>query len=407
MKRNLLVGVLMVCTPFLSFTQNNHSITGKISDAASAAVIPNCSVFINNTSKGTLSGNTGLFELNNVPAGTHELICSSIGYETVVYSFTDKDLPLRLDIRLKLKVTSLDAVTVAPFLKDGWKEWGHFFIENFIGTNENASQCTIKNTKSVKFRLSKSRNKLTAISDEPLIIENKALGYKISYQLENFSYDFEDRTIIYFGYPLFTEMETKRRKLKLRWKENRKLAYLGSTTHFMKCLYYNTISTQGFELRPVIVRENLEKKRVKALYQVPLADTFAVVGTSLKKQNTETRISKDSIPYYERILGQPDRYEIAGAAIPADSIVSIDHELQKILFFQGKISVRYTYMKDSPPHQSMLRLMTPSPIQIEANGNYFPPQELFTFGYWGYSEKLCNLLPLDESYEASSGENKP
>jgi len=45
--------------------------------------------------------------------------------------------------------------------------------------------------------------------------------------------------------------------------------------------------------------------------------------------------------------------------------------------------------------KSSIYLTTPEPVQIEANGSYDPPLELFSLGYWAHSEKLANLLPLN------------
>ncbi len=83
---------------------------------------------------------------------------------------------------MKPKMEELQTVVVEPYEKDGWETWGKFFIENFIGTSQNARSCTIKNYKTLRFRHSKKRNQLTVTADDPLIIENKALGYSIQYQ---------------------------------------------------------------------------------------------------------------------------------------------------------------------------------------------------------------------------------
>src|SRR5205085_2266189 len=119
-----------------------------------------------------------------------------------------------------------------PFEKDGWQKWGKFFTENFIGTSAFAQGCTIKNYKTLRFRLSKAKNTLTVIAAEPLQIENKALGYKIQYQLEEFSYSFRERVLLYLGYTLFDELKDNGpRKRQL---QNRAQAYNGSIVHFMK-----------------------------------------------------------------------------------------------------------------------------------------------------------------------------
>lgn len=65
-----------------------HFIKGTVVNESTGAPIAGTSVFISNTSKGTVSNSNGYFELTDVPAGKHELVVSSIGYETNVFSFS-------------------------------------------------------------------------------------------------------------------------------------------------------------------------------------------------------------------------------------------------------------------------------------------------------------------------------
>ncbi len=50
---------------------------------------------------------------------------------------------------------------------------------------------------------------------------------------------------------------------------------------------------------------------------------------------------------------------------------------------------------DTEVQKSTIYLLTPAPVQIEENGYYDSPLEIFTIGYWAESQKLANLLPLD------------
>ena len=34
-------------------------------------------------------------------------------------------------------------------------------------------------------------------------------------------------------------------------------------------------------------------------------------------------------------------------------------------------------------------------ITVDDQGNYYNPQDFFTSLYWGWSEKISNLLPVD------------
>ena len=384
--------VLMFCLH--AFPQASI-IKGKVLSQVNGRPIPNCSVFINNSSRGTVTDAVGEFELRNIPAGNHELIISSIGYETYVHSFTGKQLPLQLDVQLKIKATEMESITIAPYVKDGWKRWGNFFIENFIGTNENAMGCAIKNTKAIKFRFSNSRNRLTASADEPLLIVNKSLGYTISYQLEDFFSDFANNTIGYSGYPFFNEMPTNKAKLRARWKKNRKTAYQLSMMHFFRSLYLNELDSQGFSIKTQIRFENAEKQRVKVLFDKLNHDTLVTMNGNLVKTTKLELLPLDSIHYYRSIMAKPDYYMSLGPPIPEDSLVSRDTDETQVFFFQGTIFISYLNAKEGLSQQSSIKLMTPTPVRIWSNGNYFPPGEVFTMGYWSTSEKLSNLLPID------------
>lgn len=192
-----------------SFAQ--RTIKGRVVHDKDNMPIAGASVFITNTSKGTTSDSKGNFELADVPAGKHELVISSVGFETNVFGFSDAELPLQLKVEMRIKVRELQNVTVEPSLEEGWDKWGRTFTEYFLGMSENAGRTRIRNEKKIRFRHYKKSNRLIAYCDEPLIIENKALGYTISYQLEEFEVKFKEGSSVYLGYSLFKENEKEKR----------------------------------------------------------------------------------------------------------------------------------------------------------------------------------------------------
>src|SRR5215217_8200401 len=110
------------CILFLLLIQGycfSQTITGKIFNS-SGQPIGNCNVFISNTTRGTTSNNDGVFIITNVPAGKHELVVSSVVYETYVLPFSGDQLPLSIEVVLKLKIKELENVTVEPFEEGGW-----------------------------------------------------------------------------------------------------------------------------------------------------------------------------------------------------------------------------------------------------------------------------------------------
>src|SRR5215213_7696265 len=96
--------------------------------------IPSASIFLSNTSVGTTANSQGNFELY-IPQGKHDLIVSSIGYEIFNQTINTTNLQDFITVRLKLKAAELENITIEPYDKNGWQQWGRFFIENFIGTS--------------------------------------------------------------------------------------------------------------------------------------------------------------------------------------------------------------------------------------------------------------------------------
>ena len=94
------------------------------------------------------------------------------------------------------------------------------------------------------------------------------------------------------------------------------------------------------------------------------------------------------------MLRQPDRFGIT-IIVPPDSLVSANADQTRSLFFSGTLTVLYKDDKQKIDHGSRLKLITPALVRFEENGNYYPPQEVLTTGFWGQTEKIANLLPLD------------
>ncbi|MEE8147901.1 MAG: carboxypeptidase-like regulatory domain-containing protein, partial [Longimicrobiales bacterium] len=63
-------------------------ITGRVLDARSQQAIRNVSVVVEGQALGTVTGNDGTFTLRDVPAGTHQLTATVIGYAPVTQEVT-------------------------------------------------------------------------------------------------------------------------------------------------------------------------------------------------------------------------------------------------------------------------------------------------------------------------------
>jgi hypothetical protein len=372
---------------------------GIVLDAEKNKPIPNASVFLNTTSIGAASNDQGNFTLT-IPNGRYELIVSSVGYETYAQTINAADLSDFITIKLRLRSQVMQTVVIEPYEKDGWEKWGKFFLDNFIGTSASAQQCEIKNTKVIHFRNSKKTNELTAFADEPLIIENKALGYILQYQLESFTYNFKSHYLIYTGYPFFQPMKGNAGKQK-RWKKNRRDAYFGSVMHFMRSVYRNKILEENFEVRSLRKIPNSEKQRVKAAYASNMNPVKSTNGTIV------SNINKDSVDYFNRILRQEDYEDVIGKnllagdsiAYAVDSVTAgLEFKNYLLVTYKGRLApveYRQQFPRSSTAMMSQIVLISGKPVEIEANGSYYNPTDLMSTGYWAWSEKIAMILPYD------------
>jgi len=379
----------------LSFAQKR--IKGVVLDAEKNVPVPKASVFLNNTSIGTTANEEGQFELS-IPAGRYDLIVSSVGFATHNQTINSTDADDFLTIKLKIKTPELEAVIIEPFEKDGWQKWGRWFIENFLGTSAYGKETQIKNPEVLKFRNSKKNNELRVIAIAPLVIENKALGYRITYQLENFRYDFKTRYLLYSGFPFFENLEGSDRK-KRQWEKAREDVYYGSTLQFMRAVYTNTIAEEGFEVRRLYKTPNPEKERVRAVYR------------SSSKANANgmiiSTINRDSSDYYDEVMRQDDyQNRIGEHLLKGDSIAyAIDSTIAG-LFFTDYLLVTYKHKKlpaefrqlfprSGTEMMSEITLVNGRPVEVFRNGAYFNPEDMLSSGYWGWWEKMGTMLPFN------------
>ena len=402
MEKYLLTSMLLF---ILSAANAQFKITGKIISADNKKPIASASVFFSNTSKGSTTNDVGEFIIENMADGRYDLVASCIGYETYVQQVIPSTISAALTIELKPKIAELDEVVVGGYTKEGWKTWGKFFMDNFIGQTPYAAKCTIKNTEAIQFRNYKKQHLIKAFSDETLVIENKSLGYILRYRLELFQFDFVSRILFYQGYPLFEKMETSRSRKTNRWAENREKAYYGSELHFMRSLFRNKLVTDGFEIRKQLKVANKEKQRVKALYA---SRRFIKKIDHTVSVHTRDLFS-DSSAYYENILRQPDEKDIVfPELLPSDSIAYAVNKTTAGLDFSDYLRITYTksieesdylfqfHLERKPMAPvSLITLNNKKPVEILANGLYYNSMDLLTTGYWAWSEKIANMLPFD------------
>ncbi len=405
MEKRILIVVCLFLLCIIGYSQK--TLTGKVTDKQTGQPLAGVSVYIANTSIGSVTNNKGEYVLNQVAINSFELIASIVGYETEAANVS-MNVSTKQDFSLAAKVNELEEVVVGTFEKDGWQKWGRVFLENFIGTSEIAKGCTIKNYKAIRFRYFKKQDQLTAHAMEPLIIENKSLGYSIRYDLIKFSSDFKSGYVLYAGYPLFSEMKGSKSKMK-KWKANRAYVYYGSMLQFMRAMYRNKVPDFGFEMRRLERLPNLEKQRVRAVQDFYIRVVVDKQGVKHVSNDMEQQLPPDTIKYYNEVLKQKDIIEVLHPEIiKADSIAYGENDVTAVMDFKDYLLVTYPGKKEEPGYYegrlgvsadpyitSSITLINNRPVKIQSNGSYYDAQDLMSSGYWGWHDKMGTMLPLD------------
>jgi hypothetical protein len=344
-----------------SFSQITYYVVkGRVIDKNTKAPLQGASVFAQNTTFGEATNAEGNFTLK-IPSGGYSLIVTFTGYETGTARISNTSQQNdSLTFELSPKEKSLEEVTVAisTEVKDGWQKYGDFFTQNFIGQSKFAKQCVIKNPEVLHFYFSKKRNRLKVLANEPLIVNNFALGYNLKFAIDSFTNEYKTNTNLFIGYPLFEEMQGTPEQQQT-WKENRSIAYKGSMLQLMRSIFNKTLTQDGFELQFIVKSNDKE-------FPIPLENLYPALNYD-KDDSTNT---VEFMPNQNEVAVIYDNAKPEQAYLNSDPSIKKDFQLSTLLFAPGES------------------------IDIEQNGYYYDQTEITTNGYLAF-KKIGDMLPYD------------
>lgn len=376
---------------------SQNSLTGKILDSLTHKPIPYVNVFFANSTIGTVSDTTGSFTIKNIPDGKYDLTFSFVGYNTVQLSIDFPGSVQQVLVYLTEQIIQLKEVSVTADTSN-WKSNFQQFKSYFLGSTQNASRTQILNPRTVRLYFDPSDRILTGRAKTEIEIENRALGYKIYYQLVEFVVDFANENMVYLGIPRFEELSPKGNREHERWMEERRRAYNGSFIHFIKSLKQNELEKNGFEAH--------------AFFRVPNKSrpTDAFLNEKIKYWR-ERSISKgtivihkdDSLAYYYRLRSMPKERDSIGHKI-IDVAELFSKGSNDEISYKGMLQVTYKNEREElnyEPSRSPLKVQVSiihftgnNAIKLYDNGYYESVRDVFFEGYMGWSEKLADLFPL-------------
>jgi len=380
-----------ILLPFISLAQNG-TISGVIINAESKKPLARASVFLSNSSVGTATAENGTYSLYDVRPGQYTLVVSILGFEQYNKTILVGREPIKLDIELKPKPMMLREVVIST--SEDWKKNFEAFRKQFIGTDENAKYCTILNPHILNITFNQTKQILHADGDEFLIVENKALGYRIKFLLNEFDWDKIAGIISTDGPRVFEDLPGSESQKK-KWHEKREAVYYGSSMHFLRSLYKNKLTEEGFEIKTLNRYRNLQRPSNEVIHrQIEIYKTMGKIdsanywiGLANAPQWTNESLVEPSLHPWEICYPsaeQPGLYNL---------------KFRNYLYVIYKNKTDDTYNKDiyrplnmSNYAVSVVTLGTPYAV-FDMNGIIHEGGTLFE-GTWSMN-RLSDLLPYD------------
>jgi len=383
--------VFIALLPLLAVAQNGE-ISGKVRISGTQTPIDQANVFLSNSTSGTSTRPDGTFILSGLKPGQYTLVVSIVGYDTYTKSVLVGSQPIHLDIELPQSNTQLREVVITT--PADWKRNYEEFVKVFIGTDENAKYCTVLNPHIVTLQYHKATQVLEAYTDDFLVVENLALGYRVKFLLKSFEYDKLSGIIHYEGQQLFAELKGSKKQEEI-WHKNRRDAYYGSHMHFYRALYQDKLDSEGF----IMMKYTRELN--------PARPSEKVIQQKLKKFNDG--MHHDSAVYWVGLAKMSKYYkeQLDRTHIPAEQVVQLTNKqgVYLVNFKEYCLYVVYTKKReqidftdmyrplDMPNYQTSV-VSTSEPYLFDSNGVVFGESGPLYEGTWSKS-RLSDLLPVD------------
>lgn len=406
-KMRVLISVAILIISLHAFSQE---LSGKVIDAETKEPILFGTVYFASTSIGSVSDADGKFKIWNFDPGKYDLTISHVGYKTYY-------LPMSFEAgeSKEILIELVQDVVELPdfYLNPDTSSWKYNFVtfkKSFIGSTANAPKTTVLNPEKLFFYYDELEETLFAHAKEPIEVENKALGYKVTYSLEQFESNFKQKQLYTFGVSRFEQLKKKKRmREKRKITKAREKAYNGSMTHFFRSIQAGRLTSSGFVVEELFripnphrpsqdeIIRNIEKYKMLARAERQGTTRLVSVNSS----------ASDSLSYWYRMRREPVLIDSVGRKMNESPDLQLNSDGK--VFFKGILRVRYLNEKEefgytrisgkryAENYQTSVIHFLDDSLRIYENGYYEDVKSIFIEGYWNWTTNLAELLPLDYS----------
>ncbi|MDY0780207.1 carboxypeptidase-like regulatory domain-containing protein [Tenacibaculum sp. IB213877] len=366
-------------------------------------VLEGASVFLNNTTIGTISNEKGEFELK-IKNGNYDLVISYLGFKTQRIPINTDNKIEFITIKLLPETNILNEVVIEKTTyDDNWKHNLARFKQAFLGRTKLASECIILNEKDIHFNYNTKTNTLSASTKRPLKIKHTGLGYLITYDLIDFT--LQQNQLFFSGYARY---ENLRKSIRKKWKNNRLEAYNGSQMHFLRSLLNQNLKQEGFvvnKFKRVMNPNRPSDEKIKLareLIQLHSGQIDLSKNIPLPKTPIDSAIvtfQKSKLPKYQDFLYKSNvPYEDMFSSVENSHYLNFKDYLMVVYTKEPEEANYLTGMfgkqKKATGVQTSNIVLLEGKSEIDPSGILANPNAVFNEGYWGF-ESFANMLPLD------------
>ena len=346
------------------------TLKGTIVNADDFESIPGAHVFLASSKIGTVTNRDGEFELASLPAGAMQVTISMVGFEILIVPIFLKPGETRaVEFELLPQSYEMEEILVEAKRDKKWQRQLKRFTKFFIGESDNASLVEILNPEVLSFDVEKGKFEASAV--EPLLVENKALGYRIRFFMSDF---LEYRGAVHYqGVTFFEELKPVSNDEETAWKQRRKEAYMGSRRHLMRALVEGRLKEEQFFL----YEHNNS--------QMPQAHELVIEDLYAYQKNSGITLSETDIVY-------------AGAdsltrTLNFNAVIEIEYrgELESPSFLRWQ---SYKYDAGEVGYQQSWMIAKESKPKTDLNGRLLDPYSLVYYGYLSF-EAFAEELPFE------------
>jgi hypothetical protein len=364
---------LLFLLPWASFAQDPvWKIAGTVYDD-SGKPLPYVAVYVNNTSIGTQTDKAGKFLI--VVAAQYkkvELVASFIGFKPEVKQL----LPApgkTSNVVFKLDLNNAIAEVIVKGKRDKhWKRKWRIFENGLLGDSPFARQCSILNPEAITLAMDEQTGRVTATSTEPVLIQNPALGYRISFHMSKF--ESNGRKTFLAGYKFFRDTLAEDPDKQKKQVRNRDAAFKDSFRNFLVCLSRGELAANSIEVF------TMKMTREFYLTKIPLEGEVA--------SGNFTPITADSICAFDKEKGH-----------------FILYSKYPLIIFQRRTFNNASVFSDYPNKYSQIVLPNMYCTFTE-NGWLISPNGITIHDTWA-REGFAEMLPIDYRLPSADASIKP